>query len=193
MGHLLNLRYALGTLEWAYFIFNKRPIYTHDGASAKFNTYGDETDYIVPVIRYWLDRRWRRIWWRHNEDILWHLHRRGSQWVTCWIQDTNLNVCILSSTSVPFRPTTVKMPNLALFETKRITMYLCCCDPVLVGSSMRNDLMTSHWGYFVSVRNLMKDLANMSGLSLAHWVTTHLSTLFYTVMPLLTTVNNYLE
>jgi hypothetical protein len=43
------------------------------------------------------------------------------------------------------------------------------------------------------VRNLMKDLANMSGLSLAHWVTTHLSTLFYTVMPLLTTVNHYLE
>jgi hypothetical protein len=38
----------------------------------------------------------------------------------------------------------------------------------------------------------MKDLANMSGLSLAHWVTTHLSALFYTVMPLLTTVNNYL-
>ncbi len=43
------------------------------------------------------------------------------------------------------------------------------------------------------VRNLMKDLANMSGLSLAHWVTTHLSALFYTVMPLLTTVNRYLE
>ncbi len=61
-----------------------------------------------------------------------------------------------------------------------------------LGSSMGNDLTTSQWGYFVCVRNLMKDLANMSGLSLAHWVTTHLSTLFYTVMPLLTTVNHYL-
>jgi hypothetical protein len=34
----------------------------------------------------------------------------------------NLNVPILASISVPFRPTTVQMPNLALFETKRITV-----------------------------------------------------------------------
>ncbi len=29
-------------------------------------------------------------------------------------------MCIFSPTSLPFRPTTVKMPNLALIETKRI-------------------------------------------------------------------------
>jgi hypothetical protein len=35
----------------------------------------------------------------------------------------NLNVRILALTSVPFRPTTKQMPNLALVETKRITAY----------------------------------------------------------------------
>jgi len=45
------------------------------------------------------------------------------------------NLRILSSTSVPFRPTTVQMPNLALVETKRITvqallMYLTPPQPV---------------------------------------------------------------
>jgi hypothetical protein len=34
-----------------------------------------------------------------------------------------LNVCILSSTSVPFRPTAVQTPNLAQVETKRVTVY----------------------------------------------------------------------
>jgi hypothetical protein len=34
----------------------------------------------------------------------------------------------------------------------------------------------------------MKDLTNMSGLSLSHWANSHLSSLFYTVMPLMTTV-----
>ncbi len=33
------------TLESTHFIFNKCPIYTHDGASAKFSTSWDETDY----------------------------------------------------------------------------------------------------------------------------------------------------
>ncbi len=33
------------TLESTPFIFNKCPIYTHDGASAKFSTYSHETDY----------------------------------------------------------------------------------------------------------------------------------------------------
>jgi hypothetical protein len=32
-------------------------------------------------------------------------------------------ICILSSTSVPFRPTTEQMPILALVETKRTTVY----------------------------------------------------------------------
>jgi hypothetical protein len=30
----------------------------------------------------------------------------------------------LASTNVPFRPTTVKMPNLELIETKQITVYI---------------------------------------------------------------------
>jgi hypothetical protein len=34
----------------------------------------------------------------------------------------HLHVRFLASTSVPFRPTTVQMPNLALVETKRITV-----------------------------------------------------------------------
>jgi hypothetical protein len=33
------------TPESTHFIFNKGPIYTHDGASAKFITSLDETDY----------------------------------------------------------------------------------------------------------------------------------------------------
>ncbi len=33
--------------ECAQFIFNKCPIYTHDGASAKFRTNSQETDYSV--------------------------------------------------------------------------------------------------------------------------------------------------
>jgi len=34
------------------------------------------------------------------------------------------SVCISFSTSVPFRTTTVQVPNLALVETKRITVYM---------------------------------------------------------------------
>ncbi len=33
--------------ECAHFIFNKGPIYTHDGASAKFSTNSHKTDYSV--------------------------------------------------------------------------------------------------------------------------------------------------
>ncbi len=33
-----------------FFIFNKVPIYTHDGASAKFSTNSHETDYSVRDI-----------------------------------------------------------------------------------------------------------------------------------------------
>jgi hypothetical protein len=36
--------------ERAHFIFNKGPIYTHDGASAKFTTNSHETDYSVFAI-----------------------------------------------------------------------------------------------------------------------------------------------
>jgi hypothetical protein len=33
--------------ECAHFVFNKYPIYTHDGASAKFGTNSQKTDYSV--------------------------------------------------------------------------------------------------------------------------------------------------
>jgi hypothetical protein len=36
------------TLESTHFIFNKCPIYTHDGASAKFSINPRETNYSVP-------------------------------------------------------------------------------------------------------------------------------------------------
>jgi hypothetical protein len=36
--------------ECAHFIFNKCPIYTHDGASAKFSTNSQETDNSVIVF-----------------------------------------------------------------------------------------------------------------------------------------------
>ncbi len=36
--------------ECAHFSFNKCPIYSHDGASAKFSTNSQETDNSVPVI-----------------------------------------------------------------------------------------------------------------------------------------------
>ncbi len=38
------------TLECTHFVFNKRHIYTHDGAIAKFSTNSQETDYRVVVI-----------------------------------------------------------------------------------------------------------------------------------------------
>jgi hypothetical protein len=41
MGHLLK------NVQIHYFIFNKRPIYTHAGASAKFSTNSHEKDYSV--------------------------------------------------------------------------------------------------------------------------------------------------
>jgi hypothetical protein len=39
------------TLDSTHFIFNKCPIYTHDGASVKFRTNSHETDYSVGVKR----------------------------------------------------------------------------------------------------------------------------------------------
>jgi hypothetical protein len=36
--------------ECANFSFNKCPIYTHDGASAKFSTNSHETDYSAPFV-----------------------------------------------------------------------------------------------------------------------------------------------
>jgi hypothetical protein len=45
------------TLESTHFIFNLCPIYTHDGASAKFSTNSQETDYSVCVSDCAYERR----------------------------------------------------------------------------------------------------------------------------------------
>jgi hypothetical protein len=44
-GTLVDAKLCTFTLESMHFIFNKCPIYTHDGASAKFSTNSHETDY----------------------------------------------------------------------------------------------------------------------------------------------------
>ncbi len=62
-------------------------------------------------------------------QCIWHLHRPGSkiQTLNRTIVEAKIHtVHILSSTSVPFRPTTVPMVNLALIETKRITVHRSC-------------------------------------------------------------------
>ncbi len=46
-GTLVEAKMCTFTLESTHFIFNKCPIYTHDGASAKFSTNSQETDYSV--------------------------------------------------------------------------------------------------------------------------------------------------
>jgi hypothetical protein len=45
MGDLVEIKMCVFTFESTHFIFNKCPIYTHDGASAKFSTNSQETDY----------------------------------------------------------------------------------------------------------------------------------------------------
>jgi hypothetical protein len=44
-GTLVEAKMCTFTLESTLFIFNMCPIYTHDGASAKFSTNSQETDY----------------------------------------------------------------------------------------------------------------------------------------------------
>ncbi len=46
-GTLVEAKMCTFTLESMHFIFSKCPIYTHDGASAKFSTNSQETDYSV--------------------------------------------------------------------------------------------------------------------------------------------------
>jgi hypothetical protein len=48
---LVEAKMCTFTLESMHFIFNKCPIYTHDGAGAKFSTNLQETDYstVLPV------------------------------------------------------------------------------------------------------------------------------------------------
>ncbi len=42
-GTLVEAKLCILTFESTHFIFNKCPIYTHDGASAKFSTNSHET------------------------------------------------------------------------------------------------------------------------------------------------------
>jgi hypothetical protein len=44
-GSLVEAKLCIFTLESTHFIFNYCQIYTHDGASAKFSTNSQETDY----------------------------------------------------------------------------------------------------------------------------------------------------
>ncbi len=46
-GTLVEAKLCTFALESTHFIFNKCPIYTHDGASAKFSTNSHETDYSL--------------------------------------------------------------------------------------------------------------------------------------------------
>jgi hypothetical protein len=39
------------TLESTHFVFNLCPMYTHDGASAKFSTNSQESDYSVRFLK----------------------------------------------------------------------------------------------------------------------------------------------
>jgi hypothetical protein len=47
MGHLLKIKYVDSGGECAHFSCNKCPIYTLDGAGAKFGTNSHETDNSV--------------------------------------------------------------------------------------------------------------------------------------------------
>ncbi len=49
-GTLVAAKMCIFTLESTDFIFNQCPIYTHDGASAKFSTNSHETVYSVDVL-----------------------------------------------------------------------------------------------------------------------------------------------
>jgi hypothetical protein len=44
-GTLVEDKMCTFTLEYMHFVFNQCPIYTHDGASAKFSTNSHKTDY----------------------------------------------------------------------------------------------------------------------------------------------------
>ncbi len=48
-GTIVEAKMCALNLESPHFIFNKCPIYTHDGASAKFSTNSQETDYRVSL------------------------------------------------------------------------------------------------------------------------------------------------
>jgi hypothetical protein len=49
-GTLVESKLCTCTLESTHFIFNKCPIHTHGGASAKFGNNSHETDYSVELL-----------------------------------------------------------------------------------------------------------------------------------------------
>ena len=50
-GTLVEIKVCIVTLESTHFIFNKCPIHTHGGASAKFGNNSHETDYSAYIGR----------------------------------------------------------------------------------------------------------------------------------------------
>jgi hypothetical protein len=50
-GILVESKMCTFTIESTHFIFNKCPIYTHDGTSAKFSTNSNETDYSAVTVK----------------------------------------------------------------------------------------------------------------------------------------------
>jgi hypothetical protein len=49
-GTLVEAKMCVFPLESTHFIFNTCPIYTHDGASAKFSTNSHETEYSAAAM-----------------------------------------------------------------------------------------------------------------------------------------------
>ncbi len=49
-GTIFEAKLCTFTLECTHVVFNKCPIYTHDGASAKFSTDSHEMDYSVSLL-----------------------------------------------------------------------------------------------------------------------------------------------
>ncbi len=80
MGHLLEPKCAHSPLN---FIFNKCPIYTHDGASAKYSTNSHETDYSAYLqtqnlyVRSVIDKRTGRL--RINRQLNRTLHTLNTE------------------------------------------------------------------------------------------------------------------
>ncbi len=66
IGTLVAAKMCTFTLESTHFIFNKCPIYTHDGASAKFSTNSHETVYSEGILHKQSVRRTNNDRWGEN-------------------------------------------------------------------------------------------------------------------------------
>jgi hypothetical protein len=77
-GTIVEAKTCTFALECTHFIFNKSPIYTHDGASAKFSTNTEETYYSVlsvffPLSDEEMERNlseWRRMIVLYEIDVM---------------------------------------------------------------------------------------------------------------------------